>query len=95
MIDTEKTIELLERRYRLLRIISNLNSDYSPGHDHKFILDKCCSLLMQYKEYCLCRVERLDEDQSAITPVALATSPEQVTIDNRCCSMFSARHAMP
>ncbi len=77
MIDTKKTIELLERRYRLLRTISNLDSDYSPGHGHTFILDKCCSLLMQDKEYCLCWVGRLDEDQSAITPVALATSTEQ------------------
>jgi len=93
MIDTEKTIELLERRYRLLRTISNLNSDYSPGHDHAFILNKCCSLLMQDKEYCLCWVGRWDEDQSGITPVALATSTElaekecfllveQVLIDN-------------
>jgi PAS domain S-box-containing protein len=93
MTDTAKTIELLERRYRLLRTISNLNTDYSPGHGHTFILDKCCSLLMQDTEYCLCWVGKWDDDKSFITPVALATSTtmaekdcyllvEQVLIDN-------------
>ena len=93
MSDTNKTIKLLERRYKLLRTISNLNADYSPGHGHRFILDKCCSLLMQDSEYCLCWVGRWDEDKSGITPVALATSAEvaekecsllveQVLIDN-------------
>ncbi len=76
MIDTEKTIQLLERRYRLLRTISSVNTDYSPGHGHTFILDKCCTLLMQDSEYCLCWVGRLEAGQSSITPVALATSTE-------------------
>lgn len=85
MNDTLKTIELLERRYRLLRTISNLNADYSPGHGHKFILDKCCSLLMQDNEYCLCWVGKWDDDKSGITPVALATSS---SVEERECSLL-------
>ncbi len=93
MSDSDKTLKLLERRYRLLRTISNLNTDYNPGHGHEFILDQCCSLLMQDNEYCLCWVGRWDDDKSGILPVALATSTElekkecyllveQVLIDN-------------
>ncbi len=81
------------RRNEILLAINELELSASDGHiNQQKILEKCCEILMQNRDYCLIWVGKRDEDNKGITPLAALTSAnipdhdcmnlvEQVVID--------------